>query len=93
MDGAGLVRVRAASRYSLPVYTRLRSLKPCARHRKRSILREAPQGRSDKMWSESTFATEWSPGRAALAPSVAPPAGNVPLLGKEGAGRAIFFSQ
>ncbi len=35
--------------YSLPVCTRWRSLKPCARHGERSILREAPQGRSDKM--------------------------------------------
>jgi len=28
----------------------------------------SPQGRPSKMWSESTFATEWLPGPAALAP-------------------------
>jgi hypothetical protein len=55
-------RVRGANRYSLRFLTRWRSLKPCARHGEQSILREALQGRSDKMWSESTFATEWSPG-------------------------------
>jgi len=48
-------RVRGANLYSLRVCTRWRSLKPCARLGERSILREAPQGRSDKMWSESTF--------------------------------------
>ncbi len=41
-------RVRRANLYPLQVCTRWRSLKPCARHGERSILREAPQGRSDK---------------------------------------------
>ena len=54
-------RVRGANLYSLRVCTRWRSLKPCARLGERSILREAPQGRSDKMWSESTFAPNAAP--------------------------------
>ncbi len=64
-------RVRGANQYSLRVCTRWRSLKPCARHGERSILREAPQGRSDKMWSGSPFAGKWL-GAVATIPSVAP---------------------
>jgi len=45
---------------SLQVCTRWRSLKSCARPGERTILREAPQGRPGKMWSESTFVpNEW----------------------------------
>ncbi len=53
---------------------RQRDLLPCgssaatASASEQSILREAPQGRSDKMWSESTLLAQCMPGRAALAP-------------------------
>ncbi len=83
-------RVRGANRYSLRFLTRWRSLKPCARHGEQSILREAPQGRSDKMWSESTFGTN---GTSELRPS--PPAYTVGAATcyweKNGVRRAIFF--
>jgi len=54
-------RVRRANQYSTTVFTRWRSLKPCARQGERSILWEAPQGRSGKMWSEVHICQQMPP--------------------------------
>jgi len=72
------------------VFTRWRSLKPCARQGERSILREAPQGRSGKMWSESTLRTQ-CPRRRRPGPNVAPPAG-AGYREKTGPGAILFPS-
>ncbi len=76
-------------RYSLWFLTRWRSLKPCARHGEQSILREAPQGRSDKMWSESTLRPQCSRSSSS-GPSVAasPRRG---LLGKRWPEPGVIF--
>ncbi len=83
-------RVRGANLYSLRVCTRWRSLKPCAQPGERSILREAPQGRSDKMWSESTFATN-SPAGARPSPPVYWLVSTAGYWEKYAGGPAIFF--
>ncbi len=72
------------------VFTRWRSLKPCARQGERSILREAPQGRSGKMWSESTLLRNARRDRGSRPQCSA--SRRRPLLGKKSAPSPFFPS-
>ncbi len=84
----GLVRVRATNLYSLQVFTRWRSLKPCARPGKRSILREAPRADRAKC-GVSPHLPQMIAGTGRPGPSVAPRRhGRLP--GKEWAGRDLL---
>ena len=83
-------RVRRANLYSLQVFTRWRSLKPCARPGKRSILREAPRADRAKC-GVSPHLQKMVAGVGRPGPRVAPPAG-ADYWEKKGPGTILFPS-
>jgi len=63
---------QTSNQYSTTVFTRWRSLKPCARQGERSILPDRPWGASRKMRSKLHILPQMSAGAGRLDPSVAP---------------------